>query len=145
VAGVETHLPAYLLARATRVLDAWDRLAPDARADVASRLAAAVEAATGRVGRELAELVATNAAAQRGTPLEVVRGGIREPTEVLAAAGVAPVARDEFEERSFPSDRYGLTPRTFADLGDDELGPLHLRWGFAKAQVLRASRPQPPQ
>jgi hypothetical protein len=127
------------------VLDAWDGLTLDRRADVADRLADAVEVATRRVGRELTELVATDPAAQRVTPLEVVRGAIREPTAVLADAGVAAVARDEFEERSFPSDRYGLTPRTFADLGDDDLGPLHLVWGFAKAQALRASRPQPPR
>jgi hypothetical protein len=127
------------------VLDAWDGLTLDRRADVADRLADAVEVATRRVGRELTELVATDPAAQRVTPLEVVRGAIREPTAVLADAGVAAVARDEFEERSFPSDRYGLTPRTFADLGDDDLGPLHLVGGFAKAQALRASRPQPPR
>ena len=74
----------------------------------------------------------------------MVRGGIREPTAVLADAGVPAVARDEFEERSFPDDRYGLTPRTFADLGDDDLGPLHLVWGFAKAETLRATRDEPP-
>jgi hypothetical protein len=125
------------------VLDAWDRLTPAARAEVAVRLAAAVDQATRRVRRELTELVSTDPAAQRATPLEIVRGAIREPTTVLAAAGLPAVARDEFEERSFPADRYGLTPRTFADL-DDELGPLHLVWGFAKAQVLRTSRGQPP-
>jgi len=75
---------------------------------------------------------------------------VREPTAVLTDLGVPPVARDEFEERSFPDDRYGLTPHTFADLGDPDLGPLHLTWGIAKARVLRAppekhpgpSRPQ---
>jgi hypothetical protein len=45
--------------------------------------------------------------------------------------------RDEFEERSFPDDRYGLAPRTFADL-DDTLGPVQLVWGLAKAALLRA-------
>jgi len=126
------------------VLDAWDRLTPDARAAVQDRLVVAADTATRRVHDELTRLVATDPAAQRVTPLEVVRGGIREPTVVLADAGVPPVARDEFEERSFPNDRYGLTPRTFADLGDDDLGPLHLVWGFAKAESLRAARDEPP-
>jgi len=126
------------------VLDAWDRLSPDARAAVQDRLVAATDAATRRVSVELTQLLATDPAEQPVTPLEVVRSGIREPTAVLADAGVAAVARDEFEERSFPNDRYGLTPRTFADLGDDELGPLHLVWGLAKAETLRAAPDRPP-
>ncbi len=127
------------------MLDAWDRLGPEQRAAVDTRLQGAVGAATRRVGVELAALVATAPAAQRSTPLEVVRTAVREPTVVLAEAGVGAVARDEFEERSFPDDPYGLTPRTFADLGDDSLGPLHLVWGLAKTQALRVSRPLPPQ
>jgi hypothetical protein len=51
---------------------------------------------------------------------------------------VPDVARDEFEERSFPADRYGLVPRAFADL-DETLGPAQLVWGIAKATVLRVS------
>ena len=111
---------------------------------MADRLADAVAAATRRVGADLATLIATAPAEQRATPLEVVRTAVREPTAVLAAAGVPPVARDEFEERSFPNDRYRLTPRTFADLGDDTLGPLHLVWGVAKAAAWHASRTERP-
>jgi hypothetical protein len=137
VAGVEAHLPAYLLRRTARLLDAWDGATGADRADTAARLRDAVEAATGRVAAELRRLIDTEPAAQHATPLEVVRGAVREPTVVLRAAGMPAVARDEFEERSFPDDRYGLAPRTFADL-DDALGPEQLVWGLAKAALLRA-------
>jgi hypothetical protein len=74
-----------------------------------------------------------------------VRGAVREPSVVLEDAGIPAVVRDEFEERSFPDDRYGLAPRTFADL-DDALGPVQLVWGLAKAAVLRVPPgPAPPQ
>ena len=125
------------------MLDAWGTLAPDARARIDERLVAATVAATARVGDELRALFALEAAHQHATPLQVVRGAVTEPTAVLSAVGVPPVVRDEFEERSSPDDRYGLAPRTFADLGDDELGPAQLVWGTAKATVLRATTPDP--
>jgi hypothetical protein len=59
---------------------------------------------------------------------------------VLQAAGVPPVVRDDFDERAWPDDVYGLVPRTLGDLGDADLAPLHLAWGMAKAAVLRARR-----
>jgi hypothetical protein len=74
-----------------------------------------------------------------------VRTAGREPSVVLEELGVPSVVRDEFEERSFPEDRYGLAPRTFADL-DDALGPMQLIWGLAKAAVLHPPAPDhPPQ
>jgi hypothetical protein len=88
-------------------------------------------------------LVTTEPAAQRSTPLELVRTAAREPTAVLADLGVPDVVRDEFEERSFPTDRYGLMPRTFAEL-DETLGPVQLVWGIAKAAVLRVPAPDDP-
>ena len=48
------------------------------------------------------------------------------------------VARDGFDERAWPDDRYGLVIRTLGDLGDDDLAPLHFAWGMAKARVLRS-------
>ena len=87
---------------------------------------------------ELRVLFDTDPTEQRSTPLEIVRTAVCEPTLILDAAGVPPVERDQFEERSFPGDRYDLVPRTFGDLGDESLAPLHLVWGMAKATVLRA-------
>ena len=75
---------------------------------------------------------------QHSTPLEIVRTAVQEPTEVLRAAGVAEVERDDFDVRAFPDDRYNLVPRTLGDLGDPELGPLQLEWGLAKVAVLRS-------
>jgi hypothetical protein len=140
---VAQHFPGYLQRRAARVLDAWAGLAPGARGRVDAELNAAVGAATDRVVGDLRALLDTDPASQRATPLQVVRDAVREPTAVLAAAGVPDVLRDGFEERSLPLDRYDLAPRTFADIGDDELGPAQLAWGIAKAAVLRAS-PGPP-
>ena len=69
-----------------------------------------------------------------------MRSAYREPTGVLAEAGVPPIVRDEFDERAWPDDVYGLVPRTLGDLGDPELAPLHLAWGMAKATVIRDRR-----
>ena len=70
--------------------------------------------------------------------MQVVRTAHHEPTALLAALGVPHVVRDEFDERSFPDDVYGLVPHTLGDLGDPDLGPLHLAWGMAKTRVLQA-------
>ena len=59
---------------------------------------------------------------------------------MLEAAGIPPVERSEFDERAWPDDRYGLVIHDLGALGDEELAPLHLAWGMAKAGVLRARR-----
>ena len=59
--------------------------------------------------------------------------------QVLADAGVPPIVRDEFEERAFPDDVYGLAPASFADL-DPALREPGLVWGAAKAHVVLARR-----
>lgn len=138
VAGVETWVPRWVQTQVTRLLDAWGRAAPDRRARAEAEAVEAGNAAAQRVAGALRELFATEPERQPATPLEIVRTVYREPTRVLAAAGVPPVARDEFDERSWPDDRYGLVPRTLADLGDPDLGPLQLAWGMAKATVIRA-------
>ena len=63
---------------------------------------------------------------------------------MLTDVRVPDIVRDEFEERSFPADRYGLVPHTFADL-DEQLGPAQLVWGVAKAASLQAPRSDDPQ
>ncbi len=99
--------------------DATDDAARRCRAEVVERL---------RV------LLARDVDDQRGTPLQVLRDAVRFPTEVLAAAGVPAVERDEFDRRAFPDDRYGLTPAGFADV-DPALAEPGLTWGAAKAHV----------
>ncbi|HEY3095302.1 MAG TPA: hypothetical protein VGK05_00535 [Acidimicrobiia bacterium] len=140
VAGVEIWVPRWVEAQVTRLLEAWGRVAPDARAEAEAQAVAAGEAAARRIAGRLRELFATEPERQPATPLEIVRTVYREPTQVLASAGVPPVLRDPFEERSWPDDLYALVPRTLGDLGDPDLGPLHLAWGMAKATVIRARR-----
>jgi hypothetical protein len=143
VAGVEVWVPRWVQAQVARLLDAWGRVSPEVRARAEAEASDAGVAAARRVSGALRELFATAPQRQRATPLEIVRSAYREPTEVLAAAGVPPVARDEFDERSWPDDVYGLVPRTLGDLGDPDLGPLQLAWGLAKATVIRArARPE---
>ncbi len=76
---------------------------------------------------------------QRTTPLELLRTGVIYPTQVLSALGVPPVARDEFTERAFRDDVYGLSPASFAEV-DESLREPGLRWGAAKAFVHLARR-----
>jgi hypothetical protein len=142
VAGVERCIPTWVVAQVRRVVDAWDRLDPAERARAENEARQAGTAASARVTAELSALLALDPAEQRATPLEIVRTATREPTAVLERLGIPPVVRDDFDERSFPDDRYALVPRTLGDLGDDTLAPLHLAWGIAKAAVLRARAPR---
>jgi hypothetical protein len=137
VAGVERELPRWTQRQVARILDAWGRVDPAARARAERAAIEAGEESVARVTAGLRELFAADPAMQAATPLEIVRTAYREPTAVLAAAGIPPVARDAFDERAWPDDRYGLVPRTLGDLGDPDLAPLLLAWGMAKAAVLR--------
>jgi hypothetical protein len=127
-----------VVARVTFIADAWGRLDDETRARLDADAIAAGEIAAARVVRQLESFFATPPAEQTTTPLSIVRSATREVTAVLDAAGIPPVERDEFAERIFPDDRYDVTPATLSDLGDDDLGPLQLAWGLAKAKVLRA-------
>lgn len=93
-----------------------------------------LEAAADAMVHELQELLAVDIADQVVGPLQLVRRAIRVPTDVLSAAGVAPVGRDPFAERNFPQDVYDLTPASFADI-DPSLHEPGLVWGAAKAHV----------
>jgi hypothetical protein len=137
-AGVAAEVPGWVSAQVERILDAWGRADEATVARARSAAPAAGHAAAARVAESLGALLATDPAEQRATPLEIVRTVYREPTEILVAAGVPPVQRDPFDERTLPEDRYDLAPRTLGDLGDPELAPLHLAWGVGKAMVLRA-------
>jgi hypothetical protein len=138
VEGVERELPRWVEREVERIVDAWGRLDAAARDTIRQDARVAGAAAGVRVTARLRDLFAADAAAQTSTPLEVVRTAYREPTAVLERAGIPPVERDEFEERAWPDDRYGLVPHSLGDLGDADLAPLLLAWGMAKAAVLRA-------
>jgi hypothetical protein len=136
--GVAVALPAWFESRVAFIADAWGRLDASARASLDAAAGDAALATTARVTDALRELFGTEAAAQRTTPLEIVRTAAVDVAAVLRAAGIPPVERDAFDERAFPDDAYGVTPTSLSDLGDDDLGPLQLAWGLAKARVLRS-------
>jgi hypothetical protein len=140
LSGVERELPGWVERSVAHILDAWGRTPPDVRARAERDASAAGSAAAARIGSELRTLFALDAEEQRATPLEIVRGAYREPTAVLAAASIPPVERDDFAERAWPDDTYGLVVHGLGDLGDPELAPLQMAWGLAKAKVLRARR-----
>jgi hypothetical protein len=112
-----------------RLMTAWAGTMPPS---VAAAAAAAGQRARDEVMPRLRTLLAADIDDQRTTPLAIVRDAVRYPTEVLAAAGVAPVQRDDFAVRAFPDDAYNLAPATFADL-DPNLAEAGIAWGAAKA------------
>ena len=71
---------------------------------------------------------------QATTPLAIVRGAVRFPTDVLRQAGVAPVARDRVQVNLLPDDVYDLAPASFADI-DPALTEPGIAWGAAKAHA----------
>jgi hypothetical protein len=98
---------------------------------------AAVEAgraASAELGSRIRDLLDRDIDDQPTTPLALLRGAVRYPTEILAGADIPPVRRDREAERLFPDDVYDLTPAAFGDFGPDahEAG---LVWGAAKAKV----------
>jgi hypothetical protein len=136
--GVAREVPAWVVRAVDRILDAWGRADAATRDRALGDARTAGDAAATRVGVALGVLLDADPADQHSTPLEVVRTVYREPTQILRDAGVPAIVRDEFDERAWPDDVYGLVPRTFGDLGDDDLAPLLLVWGTAKATILRA-------
>ncbi|WCO67807.1 hypothetical protein PO878_03600 [Iamia majanohamensis] len=147
---------AALAAHATALADGIEAALPGwVRASVADRHAAArpgpvpaeVEEAAREAGEEAARqvgpavraLLARDVDDQPTGPLALVRGAVRYPTAVLAAAGVPPVVRDEVAERINPDDTYDLAPAAFADVHPDLHGP-GIVWGAAKAHVVLARR-----
>lgn len=112
-------------------------------AGLADRVDAAAHRCRDEVGGAVRELLERDVDEQRTTPLSLLRAAVAYPTEVLAAAGVPPVARDAFAVEAFPDDPYDLTPASFADV-DPSLHEPGLVWGAAKAHVHRR-RHRPPR
>ena len=95
LAGVERELPGWVTRQVARVVEAWGS-DPQTRARADADASRAARLATTRVVGELTRLFALDVEAQGATPLQVVRSAYREPTQVLEAAGVPPVRRDDF-------------------------------------------------
>lgn len=93
-----------------------------------------IEAAVSTVGAEIRELLNADVDQQRSNPLSILRAAVRYPTAVLAAAGVPPVRRADFETQRFPDDVYNLSPAAFDDV-DPALREPGIVWGAAKAHV----------
>jgi hypothetical protein len=107
--------------------------------DVVAAAGGAATAAADDVVPRVRALLALDIDDQTTNPLALVRPAVRYPTEVLAAAGVAPVPRDSTARAQFPDDPYDLTPASFAEIAP-ELHEPGLRWGAAKAHVHLARR-----
>jgi hypothetical protein len=90
------------------------------------------QAAADDVGERVRALLAQDVEEQATSPLALLRTAVKYPTAVLAAAGVAPVERSDFDRRAFPDDPYGLTPAAWADI-DPTLQEPGIIWGAAKA------------
>jgi hypothetical protein len=130
--AVEAALPGWVERSVARRLAEAGRSEPE----VAAAAAGAGRRAQREVGPRMRELLDADIDEQRTTPLSLLRDAVRYPTEVLRAAGVEPLERDELQERLFPDDVYDLAPATFADVHPD-LVELGLVWGAAKAWTHR--------
>lgn len=153
--------PGELLARcASRLVDGVDavfvswierlvdeRLKVDLSADARSAALAdaheAAVAARDATMPTLRALLATDADRQSSSPLAILRKAVSYPTQVLIDAGTPPAIRDEFDQRMFPDDRFGLSPAGFGDI-DPSLVELGMVWGAAKAHVVLTRRRDQP-
>lgn len=131
-AGIREALGPWTVRCVTDRVEAWTGRPPSD--DVLAAARAAGDRAREEVGEVVIQVLEMDIDEQRTPPLALLRGAVRYPTSVLREAGVPPVARDEFAERSFPEDDYDLTPANFADI-DPSLHDLGLVWGAAKAHV----------
>ncbi|HET6875774.1 MAG TPA: hypothetical protein VFH70_13390 [Acidimicrobiales bacterium] len=134
--AIEAAIPGWVVRQVRKVMEAQSGDCPSA---VSEEAAVAGRQAGDDVGPRIRQLLAADVDDQRTTPLAIIRGAVRYPTEVLRAAGAAPAARDRFAVQSFPDDVYDLTPASFADLDPDDpgLAEAGLSWGAAKAFVHR--------
>ena len=110
---------------------------PDGSTSAAAAVAA--ERCRAEVTPRVRALLSSDLDEQRTTPLAILRSATGYATDVLRDAGVAPVQRDEFDERAFPDDVYALSPAAFSDV-DPALHEPGLVWGAAKAHIHLARR-----
>ncbi len=94
----------------------------------------AAEQCRAELAPRIRALLSTDLDEQRTTPLVLLREAASYATRVLADAGIAPVARDDFARRVEPDDVYDLSAATWSDFGE-RVGEAGLVWGAAKAHV----------
>ncbi len=135
-AGIEAALPEWVQRCVARIMVAWVGELPEAAAREA---AVAGRAAAAEIGPAVRTLLTTDVDQQATGPLALAREAVRFPTDVLAVAGVPPVVRDAFAERTFPADVYDLAPASFGDL-DPALQEAGIAWGASKAHVMLSRR-----
>ena len=87
------------------------------------------------VHSRLADLLSRDVLEQRTNPLAIFRQATRPISDLLKTAGCAPVVRDEFDERSFPDDIFGLSPATWVDIDEMMVEP-GIEWGAWKAATI---------
>jgi hypothetical protein len=127
--GIEAALPTWVVRSVAMLMTAWSGTVPP---DVALSAEEAAQRARGETGGAIRRLLEADIDEQTTTPLALLRGAVRYPTDVLVAAGVPGLERDRFAEEAFPDDIYDLTPARFADI-DPALAEVGLAWGAAKA------------
>jgi hypothetical protein len=127
--GIDAALPGWVSRSVERAMRAWAGAVPPS---VVSAATEAGQRARAGVMPTLRALLAADIDEQWTTPLAVLRGAVRYPAGVLAAAGVPPAERDSFALAAFPDDDYDLCPASFADI-DPSLAEVGLAWGAAKA------------
>lgn len=142
-----------LLVVAESVTPVWaekliDRFAGASLASISDeRRATVIDQVTNQTLSGLRELLALDPELQRTNPLTIFRRATAPITALLTELNIPPVHRDEFEQRSFPDDVYGLYPATWADVSEQLVEP-GLEWGAWKAAVIMSRhhpRTNPPQ
>lgn len=136
VAAVDAAVPGWIEGLVTRRIVEWSG---HASPEVAAAAVTAGEDARKEVVPALRALVETDVDNQRTNPLSLLRDATRHAHAVLADAGMPAMRRDQFAERSFPDDSFGLVPATWADV-DPALHEIGITWGAAKAFLHKARR-----
>lgn len=91
------------------------------------------------VREQLRKLLSTDVDDQRENPLHVLRQSSKYATSALRDAGISPVHRDEFDQKSMPDDVYALGPLTWRDLSDS-VHDAGITWGAWKAATVLSRR-----
>lgn len=101
--------------------------------------ASIIDETVGYVREKFVELLSTDIDEQRVNPLQILRLSTKFATIALTEAGVPPVARDEFDQKSMPDDVYAFGPLTWRDLSEN-VHDAGITWGAWKAASVLTRR-----